>query len=240
MREEPYRETPAPSSRCHRYPAEIIAHGVRRYYRFPLRYRGVEELLFERGVIVSDESICRWCLKFGPGFAAEIRRRRPQPKDKWHLDEVFIKMGGRTYYLWRAVDADGMVLDILVQERRNQAAAETFLRRLVEGYPATPRVIVTDKLASYGPTIKTVLPQTEHRQHKGLNNRVENAHQPTRQRERAMRRFKGPMQTQRFLESFGPIREHFCLARHRLAASDVRAILTARFATWQEVVGITG
>ena len=104
-------ETPVPSYRCHRYPAEIIAHCVRLYYRFPLSYRGVEELMLERGVVVSYESIRRWCLKFGPIYAAEIRRRRPQPRDTWHLDEVFIKMGGRTYYLWRAVDADGMVLD---------------------------------------------------------------------------------------------------------------------------------
>src|SRR5215469_9098166 len=153
-------EMPAPSYRCHRYPPEIIAQCVRLYYRFSLSYRDVEELMFERGVIVSYESIRRWCHKFGPFFAAAIRQQRPQPKDKWHLDELFIKMGGRTYYLWRAVDADGMVLDILVQERRNQEAAETFLRRLVEAYPDEPRVVVTDKLGSYAPAIKKVLPQT--------------------------------------------------------------------------------
>ena len=161
-------ETPAPSYRCHRYPAEIIAHCVRLYSRFPLSYRGVEELMLERGVIVSYESIRRWCLKFGPIYVAGIRRRRPQPRDRWHLDEVFIKMGGRTYSLWRAVDADGMVLDILVQERRNREAAEAFLRRVAGEYPAEPRVIVTDKLASYGSAIKAVLPRTEHRTHKGL------------------------------------------------------------------------
>lgn len=208
-------ETPVPSYRQHRYPAEIIAHCVRLYYRFPLSYRGVEELMFERGVIVSYESIRRWCLKFGPVIAAGASLRRPQPKDKWHLDEMQIKMHGKTYYLWRAVDADGMVLDILVQERRNQEAAETFLRRVVERYPDAPRVAVTDKLGSYGPAMKKVLPRTEHRQHKGLNNRAENSHQPTRQRERAMRRFKSPEQAQHFLEPFGPIREHFCPGRHR-------------------------
>jgi putative transposase len=230
-------DTPAPSYRCHRYPAEIIAHCVRLYYRFPLSYRGVEELMFERGVIVSYESIRRWCLKFGPIYAAEIRRRRPQPRDKWHLDEVFIKICGRTYYLWRAVDADGMVLDILVQERRNQEAAETFLRRLVEGQSAEPRVIVTDKLASYAPAIKKVLPRTEHRKHKGLNNVAENSHQPVRQRERAMRRFKSAEQAQRFLDPFGPIREHFCPGRHRLSGSDHRTILFARFAIWSDLAG---
>jgi putative transposase len=122
---------------------------------------------------------------------------------------MYIKMNGKTFYLWRAVDADGMVLDILVQERRNHAAAEALLRRLVEGYPDQPRVAITDQVASYGPALREVLPRTEHRKHKGLNNRVENSHQPTRQRERAMRRFKSPTQAQRFLESFGVIREHF-------------------------------
>jgi putative transposase len=240
MREEPPVKTPVPSSRQHRYPAEIIAHCVRLYYRFPLSYRGVEELMFERGVIVSYETIRRWCHKFGPVLAAALRRRRPQPKDKWHLDEMYIKMNGQTYYLWRAVDADGMVLDILVQERRNQEAAETFLRRVVEGSLEEPRVAVTDKLASYGPALNKVLPRTEHRKHKGLNNRAENSHQPTRQRERAMRRFKSPQQAQRFLEPFGPIRQHFCPGRHRLSAQCYRSTLAARFVTWREVTGVAG
>jgi putative transposase len=211
---------------------------VRLYYRFSLSYRDVEELMFERGIIVSYESIRRWCHKFGPCFTAATRRQRPQPKDKWHLDEMYIKMNGRAYYLWRAVDAEGMVLDILVQERRNQEAAETFLRRLVAAYPDEPRVVVTDKLASYAPAIKQVLPRTEHRQHKGLNNRAENSHQPTRQRERAMRRFKSVGQAQRFLKRFGPIQEHFCPGQHRLAGSDHRAVLGMRVALWQAVTGV--
>jgi putative transposase len=195
--------------------------------------------MFERGIIVSYESMRRWCHKFGPVIATELRRLRPQPHGKWHIDEVFIKMGGKTYYLWRAVDADGMVLDILVQDQRNQAAAEALLRRLVEGYRDQPRVVVTDKLASYGPALKRVLPETEHRRHKGLNNRAENSHQPTRQRERAMRRFKSPTQAQQFLERFGPIHEHFCPGRHRFSGSDYRAILTTRFVTWRDVMGIS-
>jgi len=149
-----------------------------------------------------------------------------------------ITMNGTAYWLWRAVDADGMVLDILVQERRNKEAAEAFLGRLVAGYPEEPRVAVTDKLGSYGPAIKKLLPRTEHRQHKGLNNRAENSHQPTRQRERAMRKFKSPVQAQRFLEPFGPIRDHFCPGRHRLSAGRYRAILTARFATWHAATGV--
>jgi putative transposase len=144
-------DIPMPSYRHHRYPAEIIAHCVRLYYRFPLSDRGGEERMFERGVGVAYEAIRKWCHKFGPLMVAAIRQRRPQPRDQWHLDEMHIKMYGKTYYLWRAVDADGMVLDILVQERRNQEAAERFLRRVVGGYPAEPRVAVTDKLASYGP-----------------------------------------------------------------------------------------
>ena len=194
--------------------------------------------MVERGVIVSYETIRRWCHKFGPVIAAELRRRRPQPKDKWHLDEMHIKMQGKTYDLWRAVDADGMVLDSLVQERRNQDAAETFLRRVVEAYPDAPRVAVTDKRARDAPALTSILPRTEQRRHKGLNNRAENSHQPTRQRERAMRRFKSPAQAQRFLEPFGPIREHFCPGRHRLAAHGHRAILAARCAPWHDVTAV--
>jgi putative transposase len=227
----------SPSDRGYRSPAEAIAQSVRLYYRFPFSYRGVEELLFERGVVVSYETIRAWCLTFGPAVAAALKRRRPQPKGQWHLDEMFIKMRGKTYDLWRAVDADGMVLDILVQERRHQEAAEAFLRRVVEGYPEAPRVTVTDKLASDGPAIKKILPRTEHRRHKGLNKRAENSHQPTRQRERAMRRFKSPGQAQHFLEPFGPIREHFCPGRHRLSATVYRATLRRRFAVWHEVTG---
>ncbi len=227
----------SPLYRGYRYPADIIAQAVRLSYRFPLSYRGVEELLFERGVVVSYETIRAWCLTFGPLIAADLKRRRPQPTGKWHLDEMYMKMNGKTYYLWRAVDAEGMVLDILVQERRNQEAAEVFLRRVVDAYPEAPRVTVTDKLASYGPAIKKILPHTDHRRHKGLNNRAENSQQPTRQRERAMRHFKSPQQAQRFLDPFEPIREHFCLGRHRLSAAQHRTVLSQRCVTWREITG---
>jgi putative transposase len=224
--------------RRHRFPGEIIAHAVWLYYRFTLSYRDVEVLLADRGVQVSYETVGQWCRKFGPTFAAGLRRRRPPARPKWHLDEVFIRIAGRTFYLWRAVDEDGVVLDILVQERRNREAAETFLRRVVEGEPGEPRVIVTDKLASYGPAIRKVLPRAEHREHKGLNNRAENSHQPTRQRERGMRRFKSPAHAQGFLESFGPIRGHFCPQRERLGAAAYRRTLAERFATWRAVAGV--
>jgi putative transposase len=230
----------APDSlyRRHRFPPEIISHAVYLYFRFAVSYRDVEEMLAVRGITVSYETIRRWCLKFGHLFAAAVRRRRPHPRDHWHLDEMHLRIAGRTYYLWRAVDADGMVLDIFLQERRSQAAAEAFLCRLVEGQPEEPRVVITDKLASSAPALRKVLPRTEHRAHKGLNNRAENSHQPTRQRERARRRFKSPKHAQRFLEPFGPIRDHFCPRRHLLAAAHYREILRGRFVAWNEITGI--
>ena len=180
--------------RRHRFPGEIISYCVWLYYRFSLSYRDIEELMAQRGVRVSYETIRQWCLKFGQTIAAELRRRRPRPGDKWHLDEVYLKINGRTHYLWRAVDQEGVVLDILVQSRRNKQAAKRFLGRLLTGMQYAPRIIVTDKLKSYGAAIKELKLQVDHRQHKGLNNRAENSHQPTRQRERAMRRFKSAEQ----------------------------------------------
>ncbi len=224
--------------RRHRFPGEIISYAVWLYYRFPLSYRDIEVLLAERGVQVTYESIGQWCVKFGPIFAAGLRHRRSPARPKWHLDEVFIRIAKKTFYLWRAVDEDGMVLDILVQERRNQEAAERFLRRVVAGEPGEPRVVVTDTLANYGPAIQTVLPRTEHRKHKGLNNRAENSHQPTRQRERRMRRFKSPEHAQQFLEPFGPIYDHCCPRRHLLGAVAYRQELARRRATWREIAGI--
>ena len=152
---------------------------------------------------MSYEVIRLWCRTFGPAFAAGLRRRRARAADKWHIDEVQLKIKGKKHWLWRAVDRDGLVLDILVQERRNQEAAERFLRRVLEGEGVAPRVVVTDKLASYPPALKRLLPHTEHRRHKGLNNRAENSHRPTRRRARVLQRFKSPDQVQQFLSPFG-------------------------------------
>jgi putative transposase len=151
------------------------------------------------------------------------------------LDEVQLKINGRRHWLWRAVDQEGVVLDILVQQRRNQEAAETFLRRLLDGQGYEPRVVITDKLASYPPAMRRVLPRAEHRRHKGLNNRAENSHRPTRRRERALQRFKSPEHAQQFLAPFGPISDYFRPRRHRLPAPTYRHTLQARFATWREV-----
>ena len=159
----------------------------------------MEGLLAERCVVVTYETIRQWCRKFGQTYANELRRRRPRPGDKWHLDEVFITISGETHYLWRAVDQDGNILDILVQRRRNQAAATRFFRKLLSGLQYVPRVLITDQLASYGAAQREVLPSVEHQQHNRLNNRAENSHQPTRERERRMRRFTSPGHAQRFL-----------------------------------------
>ncbi|MFB9571729.1 IS6 family transposase, partial [Streptomyces yanii] len=178
------------SYKGHRYPVEVISRCVWLYFRFPLSFREVEELMLERGVVVSYETVRRWCAKFGQCYAGALRRRQPRPGDKWHLDEVFIKVNGERTYLWRAVDQDGNVLDILVQNRRDTAAAGRFFRRLLKTTRTVPRVVVTDKLRSYGAAHREVMPSVEHRSHKGLNNRAENSHQPTRQRERAMKGFR--------------------------------------------------
>jgi putative transposase len=200
----------------HCFPAEIISHGVWLYFRFCLSYRDVEELLFARGVIVTYEAIRKWCVKFGQSYANQLRRRRPRLDDKWYLDEVFLTIHAERHYLWRAVDQDGIVLDILVQRHRHKAAAKRFFRKLLKGCQYVPRVIITDQLKSYGAAKREVLAGVEHRQHRYLNNRAENSHQPTRQREQRMQRFKSPGQAQRFLAAYGPIAQHFRPQRHLL------------------------
>jgi transposase-like protein len=228
------------SYRGHRYPVEVISHCVWLYFRFPLSFREVEELMLERGVTVSYETVRRWCLKFGQQYANALRRRRPRPGDKWHLDEVFIKINGEQKYLWRAVDQDGNVLDILVQDRRDTAAAKRFFRRLMKKTGGVPRVVVTDKLRSYGAAHREVMPSVEHRSHKGLNNRAENSHQPTRQRERGMKGFRSVGGAQRFLSAFSGISPHFRPRRHLMTAPDHRAEMTIRFAIWEQITGVNG
>ena len=232
-------DTAAPSYKGFRFPQDIIAHAVWLYFRFNLSFRDVEELLAARGVIVTYETVRQWCRKFGQAYANQLRHRRARPGDKWHLDEVFLKINGKTHYLWRAVDQDGNVLDILVQSRRNKAAAKKFFRKLLKGCTYVPRVLITDKLASYGAAKREVLPSVEHRQSRYLNNQAENSHQPTRKRERVLQRFKSAGHAQRFLSAFGPIRQHFCPRRHRLKAREYRAERELRFQAWNEVTGVT-
>ena len=175
--------TPAcPSYAGYRFPAEVISHAVWLYFRFPLSLRMVDELLAARGIVVSYETVRQWVRKFGQVFANQIRRRLPAAGDKWHLNEVVITIAGVKHWLWRAVDQNGMVLDILVQSRRDTRAAKRLLRKLLKRQCRAPRVLVSDKLASYAAAKREVMPSVEHRQHKRLNNRAENSHQPTRQR----------------------------------------------------------
>jgi putative transposase len=219
----------------YRYPIEVIGHAVWLYHCFALSLRDVEELMLARGVVVTYETIRSWCGKFGPVYANQLRRQRPRPGDKWHLDEVFVKINGVTHYLWRAVDQHGDVLDILVQSRRNAVAAKRFFRKLLKGLRYVPRVIVTDKLASYQPAHRELLPSVTHRRSKYLNNRAENSHQSTRIRERVMKRFASPGQAQRFLFAFSHIRQHFRPRRHLMSAPDWRIEMTNRFAVWDEI-----
>ncbi|MEV0695432.1 IS6 family transposase [Streptomyces sp. NPDC050388] len=170
-------DSASPSCQGHQYPVEIISHCVWRYFRFPLSYRGVEELMLERGVLVSHETVRRRCATSGQTYVSGLRRR-PRPGDTGHLDEVFIKIDGERQHLWRAVDRDGTVLDVLVQNRRDTAAARRFFHHPMKTTRAVPRVIVTDKLRSYDAAHREAVPSVEHRQSKYLNNRAENSHQP--------------------------------------------------------------
>jgi putative transposase len=218
----------------HRFPAEIISHAIWLYHVFSLSLRDVELILAERGVVVSYETVRRWCKKFAASFADRLRRRRPRPGDKWHMDEVFIRIQGVQHYLWRAVDQDGVVLDILVQTRRDAQAAKRFFKRLLKGLEYEPRVIVTDKLRSYGVAQRQLLPGVEHRQSRYLNNRAENSHRPTRRRERQMQRFKSSRQAQDFLSAHSFLYGHFHPRRHRLAADVYREIRSVAFNVWHQ------
>jgi len=224
--------------RRHRFPVEVIENCVWLYFRFCVSYRDVEEMMARRGVMLTYETVREWCAKFGPVLAEELKRRnRRKLGNKWHLDEVFTKMNGIQYYLWRAVDQNGAVIDILVQPKRDRLAAEQFFRQLLRTAGKAPRVIVTDKLRSYAAAKRNVLPHVIHRQSRYLNNRAENSHQPTRQRERRMKKFQSPEQAQRFLSVFEPINTHFRLRRHLISAARYRALRAQAFATWMEMVG---
>ena len=221
-----------------RYPAAIISHAVWLYFRFALSFRDIEELMASRGIFVTYETIRQWTLKFGQTYANALRRRQPRRGDKWHLDEVVLTIKGEHHYLWRAVDQQGHTLDVLVQRRRDRQAAKRFFRKLLKGLRYVPRVLITDKLKSYSAAKVQIMPGVEHRQHKGLNNRAEVSHQPTRQRERQMRRFKSPGQAQRFLSAHGPINNAFRCQRHRLSAAQYRCVRNSALSLWNEVTGV--
>jgi len=219
----------------HRFPPEIISYAVWVYHRFCMSFRDVEDLLAERGIIVSYETIRHWCRKFGSAYVRKLKRRQGRLGDIWHLDEVFVRINGQQRYLWRAVDQDGDVIDILVQPRRDQRAAERFFRRLLRSQGKDPLRIVTDKLKSYAAAMRTVLSDVAHDTRRYANNRAEVSHQPTRQRERQMRRFKSPVQAQRFLSVHGVIQNLFRVGRHLLSSTNHRLLRSRSFAVWRTV-----
>ena len=224
-----------PIYRGYRFPSEIISHAVWLYYRFCLSFRDVEDLLAERGVIVSYETIRQWSRKFGAEYARKLKRREGRLGDTWHLDELFVTIQGERQYLWRAVDQDGDVIDILVQPRRDRRAAKRFSRKLLKGQGGEPRRLVTDKLGSYGAAHRTVMPSVIHDTSRYANNRAEVSHQPTRQRERQMRRFKSVAQAQRFLSVHGVILNLFRVGRHLLRSANHRMLRARSFLVWSEV-----
>jgi putative transposase len=217
----------------HRFPVSIISQAVWTYHRFNHSYRDIQDELAFRGIIVSHETVRSWSIKFSNHFRDVIKKRERKPTDKWHLDEMCIKVNGAPFILWRAVDSNGYELDILLQKRRNKQAAIRFLSRLLNSYP-TPRVIVTDKLKSYRKPIKIMCRQTEHRSHKGLNNRVENAHQPTRRKEKCLIKFKSPRGVQQTLSLMGKVRNIFAVdvGRYTKEASARRLAFAAACAIW--------
>ncbi len=219
----------------HRFPPEIIRYAVFLYYRFNLSHRDVEDLLAERGIRVTHESIRLWCIKFGPRYARRLRRKHHGFGDTLYIDEVFVKIDGRQQYLWRAVDQDGEVVDVFLQSRRDGKAAKRFFRRLIKGCRGEPRRIVTDKLRSYGVAHRTLIPDTIHDTSQYSNNRAELSHQPTRVRERGMRRFKSTEQAQRFLGVHAAVYNLFNLGRHLVSAVAHRSLRESAFATWGKV-----
>jgi putative transposase len=220
-----------PRLKGYRYPREIVAYAVWAYFRFAMSAADVEDLLAERGVVVSRETVRLWVNRFGSHFSSCIQRDRPRPNDKWHLDEVVISINGIHHWLWRAVDGKGDALDILVQRHRDTKAAKRFLKKLIARY-GTPRVVITDKLASYNKPIQTLAPRADHRAHKGLNNRIEGSHRPTRKREKIMGRFKSLRQAQRFLSAHDQINVIFRPRRYRLSAISYRHARTDAHSLW--------
>ena len=219
----------------HRFHPDIIKQGIWLYFRFTMSYRDVEELLAERGIDVSYETVRRWALKFGTEYARHIKKRRPLPHTEWFLDEVFVKIGGKPMYLWRAVDGEGEVLDVLVQKRKNKRAALKLLRKLLQNQGITPTKIVTDKLRSYGAALRDLEIEHVHDTTNRLNNRAESSHVPIRRRERKMQRFKSHKSAHIFLSIYGPIYNLFNTQRHLISRQTLRTLRSIAMTEWNLV-----
>ena len=220
----------------YRFPPEIIHQAIWLYLRFTLSFRDVEDLLAERGIAISYETVRRWVNHFGPIIAAELRKRRPKPHSIWHLDEVYLKIDGRMVYLWRAVDAEGEVLDVLVQSKRNKHAALKLMRKLLRKYAVVPERLVTDDLRSYRAATLDLGIDHLHDRGRWKNNRAENSHQPTRRRERKMQRFKSAGSAQKFLSTHAAAYNTFNVQRHLTSAKSHRVLRAAAMTTWREAV----
>ena len=216
--------------------AEIISYAVWLYYRFNLSHRDIEDLLAERGIIASYESIRRWCIKFGPKYVKRLKQKHQGYGDTLYIDAVFVKIAGKQHYLWQAVDQDGEVADVFLQKRRDGNAAKQFFKRFLKTYCREPRKIVTDKLGSYGVAHRELIPDTIHDTTQYANNRAELSHQPPRVRERVMRRFKSAHQTQLFLGAHSAVFNLFDLGRQLLSADHYRLLKRAAFNRWSEAV----
>ena len=221
------------SYRGYRFPPDIIQRAVWLYFRFTLSFRDVEDLLAERGIEVSYETIRQWTTRFGPGIARDLRSRRPRPHGQWHLDEMFVSISGKWMYLWRAIDAEGEVLDCLVQSRRGARAAKKLMRKLLKKQGITPAIIVTDKLGSYSSALRELGVARRHDTGRWKNNRAENSHQPLRQRERRMKCFKSPGSAQRFLSTHAAVYNVFNVQRHLISRRTLRVFRDQALLTWR-------
>ena len=222
----------------HRFPPEIIQYVVWLYHRFNLSARDIEDLMAERGIAVSYESIRLWCIKFGSKYTKRLKRRHRGYGDTFYLDEVFVRIRGVHYYLWRAVDQDGEVVDVFLQQRRDGGAAKRFFKRLLRASGVEPRRVVTDKLRSYGVAHREIMPETIHDTAQYANNRAELSHQPTRVRERGMRKFKSASQAQRFLSTHAAVYNLFNLGRHLISAKHYQIFRQRAFASWKCVAAV--
>ena len=224
------------SYRRHRFPPVVIQHAVWLYLRFTLIYRDVEDLLAERGFDIAYEAVRSWVLKFGPVIARRLRQRRPRPSDRWHLDEMVVRIAGKRMYLWRAVDHEGEVLDVLVQSRRDSRAALRLMRKLLRKQGFVPKLLVTDKLRSYGSAFRQLQLTCPHEQGLRKNNRAENSHQPVPRRERKIQRFKSAGSAQRFLSMHAAVHNTFNLERHLVSRSTLRIVRAEAASEWRDAV----